>query len=121
MPTSFRTVDGKIIDISIVRTFAKAGDTMTLLIDRDGNELGTVKGRLHNVLARLRRGSAGTNLSKGEAQWVRIHCGNFKRTSSSKSTGSPKSIGRATGGGKTHIASEIIKRHSMHREAALRR
>ena len=53
MPTSFRTVDGKIIDISIVRAFAKAGDTMTLLIDRDGNELGTVKGRLHNVLARL--------------------------------------------------------------------
>ena len=54
MPTSFRTVDGKIIDISIVRTF-EAGDTMTLLIHRDGNELGTVKGRLHNVLARLQR------------------------------------------------------------------
>ena len=55
MPTSFRTVDGKIIDISIVRAFAKARDTMTLLIDRDGNELGTVKGRLHNVLARVQR------------------------------------------------------------------
>jgi hypothetical protein len=55
MPASFRTIDGKIIDVSIVRTLAKAGDTMTLLIDRDGNEVGTVKGRLHNVLARLQR------------------------------------------------------------------